>query len=242
MRSHAETTDPAALQGVLLLLAFESLAVLVLGRLGSINFLRTPGIDVAAWGRWLTTVPAEDAAAGVARAAATVAAWWLLATTGAYLLARLSPLPTAARTLRWCTPAAVRRVVDRAVVLSLGVMLAGGSAALAATLPPPVPIPLPVPVPAPTAAPAPEPSAQPPPGPTQRARGSEDAAEIHLIRSGECLWTIAADRLQRDGAAAPSDRIARYWRAVVAEARPRLRSGNPDLIFPGESVPLPPTH
>src|SRR5690348_6377446 len=239
MRSYVKRPDSVALQGVVSLLAVESLAVLVLGRLGSIHFLRTPGIDVAAWGRWLMTTPPEDAAAGVARAVATVAAWWLLVSTATYLLARLSSVPSAARTVGWCTPAAVRRVVDWAVVLSLAVMLAGGSAALAAGTPPPVPIPLPDPVSAPTAAPAPEPSAQPPPEPPPRAGGSEGAAEFHLVRTGECLWTIAADRLRRDAAPAPSDRIVRYWHAVVTDARPRLRSGNPDLIFPGESVPLP---
>jgi nucleoid-associated protein YgaU len=35
--------------------------------------------------------------------------------------------------------------------------------------------------------------------------------------------------------------ISPYWRAVIRANRAALRSGDPDLIFPGEWISLPPT-
>jgi hypothetical protein len=34
--------------------------------------------------------------------------------------------------------------------------------------------------------------------------------------------------------------VTRYWLRVVEANRPNLRSGDPDLIYPGEIVILPP--
>lgn len=62
---------------------------------------------------------------------------------------------------------------------------------------------------------------------------------------GDNLWTIARDHLARVTNRRPSDlsdhEIATYWLRVIAVNRSALRSGNPDLIFPGELIMLPPT-
>jgi hypothetical protein len=60
---------------------------------------------------------------------------------------------------------------------------------------------------------------------------------------GDSLWTIARDHLAEvrgRRAAELSDReIAAYWVRVVAVNRGGVRSGDVDLIYPGEVVELP---
>jgi hypothetical protein len=76
------------------------------------------------------------------------------------------------------------------------------------------------------------------PAPEPRVQAS------HAVAEGESLWTIARNHLaQTRGGAAdkPATReIAAYWMRVVEANRLRLRSGDPDLIYPGEQIVLPP--
>jgi hypothetical protein len=64
------------------------------------------------------------------------------------------------------------------------------------------------------------------------------------VVSGDNLWTISAAHLasvRGDGRSAPTNRqIAVYWLKVCAVNRYSLRSGDLDLIHPGEIVKLPP--
>ena len=63
----------------------------------------------------------------------------------------------------------------------------------------------------------------------------------HEVVAGDHLWSIAADHLARNRPDSPGEsEIARYWRRVIDANRDRLRSGDPDLIFPGELIELPP--
>jgi hypothetical protein len=64
----------------------------------------------------------------------------------------------------------------------------------------------------------------------------------HVVTRGENLWRIATAELTRvTGNARPGDHeVLPYWRAVLAANRSTLRSGDPDLIYPGEVVTLPP--
>ena len=163
------------------------------------------------------------------------------------------------RTLEWTTPRVVRRLIDRAVALSVIASLAGGTAAFAGGGNPPAPVvavmggrpdillppgigpgaqpqpsPEPLPVPVPQVAPLPKSSAlgegAAPPGPDR-----------HTVLRGDNLWTIAANHLADNGITRSNGRIAPYWRELIQDNRKSLRSGNPDLIFPGETVALPPT-
>jgi nucleoid-associated protein YgaU len=61
-------------------------------------------------------------------------------------------------------------------------------------------------------------------------------ADSVIVRRGDHLWKISARRLGPD---ADDDHIAPYWRQVIDVNTPRLRSGDPDLIYPGEVVELP---
>jgi hypothetical protein len=70
------------------------------------------------------------------------------------------------------------------------------------------------------------------------------AGATHTVARGEHLWSIAADQIatatgKPAAVLAPAD-IAPYWLRVVEVNRPRLSSGDPNLVFPGEVVELPP--
>lgn len=70
------------------------------------------------------------------------------------------------------------------------------------------------------------------------AAGTKPPSADHLVVRGDNLWAIAADRLAAHPDTALT--IREYWLLVIDANRDRLRSGNPDLIFPGETVVLPP--
>jgi nucleoid-associated protein YgaU len=76
----------------------------------------------------------------------------------------------------------------------------------------------------------PRPSTPSPPPPAPPAERN------HVINLGEHLWSIAAAHLGEVTAA----EVAPYWRQLVEHNLARLRSRDPDLVYPGEVVELPP--
>lgn len=78
------------------------------------------------------------------------------------------------------------------------------------------------------------PPAQTPPAP--------QSGTVVLVK-GDNLWSVAARALAaatgRDPASVPDREIHAYWLAVIAANRESLRSGDPDLVYPGERVTLP---
>jgi hypothetical protein len=71
---------------------------------------------------------------------------------------------------------------------------------------------------------------------------SYSAPLVWLVRPGDHLWKIAGEHLQIVLGREPTeDEHAQYWLEVIDAARPVIRSGDPDLIFPGEEIALPPT-
>lgn len=70
---------------------------------------------------------------------------------------------------------------------------------------------------------------------TPTGDADEDGGTV-VVEKGDHLWKISARHL---GDEATDADIAPYWRQVVEVNTPRLRSGDPDLIFPGEVVELP---
>jgi nucleoid-associated protein YgaU len=60
------------------------------------------------------------------------------------------------------------------------------------------------------------------------------------VQPGDHLWKISAQHLASVMNEEPaSGEIAPYWRQVVSINEVTLRSGDPDLIYPGEIVVLP---
>ena len=66
------------------------------------------------------------------------------------------------------------------------------------------------------------------------ASGSEYSTVI--VQAGDHLWKISSRHLDQQGRNQP---VAPFWRKVVDANRDHIRSGDPDLIFPGEKVRLP---
>jgi resuscitation-promoting factor RpfA len=85
--------------------------------------------------------------------------------------------------------------------------------------------------PAPSAAPAP---AAPPPA---------SVATTYTVSAGDSLWSIAADHVAgtsgRAPAQVPDAEVTGFWQRICDANQGRLRSGDLNLIFPGEQVVLP---
>ena len=61
------------------------------------------------------------------------------------------------------------------------------------------------------------------------------------MRSGDNLWLIArAALVTREPGTVDDASIARYWRRMIAANVATLQSRDPNLIYPGEVVALPP--
>lgn len=63
--------------------------------------------------------------------------------------------------------------------------------------------------------------------------------DVHVVAAGENLWVIARQHLSADEGRAPTDReVHARWLQLIQHNRDVLRSGDPDVIFPGERLRL----
>lgn len=237
---------------------FEVAAIVLLHRTGSLSWMTIPW---GAVGMWLDTAPIEDVVAATLRTIALGLAYWIAASTGLYLVAKLTKIPALIRATAWATLPPIRRVVDRAIAVTVttAALVSPVAPALAADVPPTTePIIYQISeqgVPTPVNAPTIDPTLIAPPGTggagytPNPAGGIEAGADIavvsqesvHEVRKGDNLWTIAAAHLNsvfpdRDVSA---DEISHYWRQVIEVNTPTLTSGDPNLIYPGEQIDLP---
>lgn len=61
-----------------------------------------------------------------------------------------------------------------------------------------------------------------------------------VVEPGDHLWKISASHLRGQlGREAKDGEIWPYWRLVIETNQEALRSGDPDLIYPGEVIELP---
>ncbi len=66
-----------------------------------------------------------------------------------------------------------------------------------------------------------------------------EQADDYVVQPGDSLWSIAANRLTALRGEPPCEsEVAAYWVALIDANRAKLRSGDPDLIYPGEHVEL----
>ncbi len=111
------------------------------------------------------------------------------------------------------------------------------------TVPPMDPAPAPT-SPPPTTAPLVPPAVPIAPPAPAASPIAPNAGATHIVARGEHLWSIAARRVATATGKPPADLtpadIAPYWLRVVEVNRPQLRSGKPNLVYPGEVVELPP--
>lgn len=126
--------------------------------------------------------------------------------------------------------------------------------------PPPSPPPAPAPraststAPPPARAPAPPGHAAVPPArapttsgpvteaPANKAPATPAPSGSWAVRPGDHFWAVAEDVLARAWGRPPTGaELAPYWRSVVEANRARLRDPrNPDLLFPGQVLAVPP--
>jgi nucleoid-associated protein YgaU len=212
------------------------------------------GVPLGDLGDWLRDGDPATVVVALLRWVAVVLAAWTLLSTLLYLAAASSRVPAAVRAVRWTTVPAVRRVVDAACAVSVAtsvvatsVVLAPAGAGATSADPPSVSVVrdgrggdgsiarLPA-DPAPTTTrPAPV-----PPAPTVVVPDDD----VVVVDAGDNLWVLAARRLARASGRTPDEvtdaEVAPYWVRVCDANRARLASSDPDLVFPGEQVVLPP--
>lgn len=74
------------------------------------------------------------------------------------------------------------------------------------------------------------------------AIATSDAPMSVMVEKGDHLWSITAEHLKASTGEEPTAvEITPVWVQVIEANRARLRSRDPDLIYPGEIVVLPPT-
>ncbi|MGI9647152.1 MAG: LysM peptidoglycan-binding domain-containing protein [Acidimicrobiia bacterium] len=229
------------------LLAAALLLVVGLHRLAGMEGF---GVDWGEPARWFEHTPVEDIVGAVVLLIALLLAYWLLLSVVACTVAAVSGrkwLVAAAQ--RFALPT-VRRLIARMMTVSIAASSLAG---------PVVPALAAAPVPAQAwdgsgedDGKSPDPLILPPhlrveldseeqeQDVEQAPEPGDPAATVTVVR-GDNLWRLSEQHLQhvwgRDDLG--DHEVAGYWVQVIDANRARLRSGNPDLIYPGEVIVLP---
>jgi hypothetical protein len=261
--THSQTTsyrlDVARVR--LHVLAVASLLLMVM-LLHARPRLDTASAGIGAWS-------GEDVTAALAWAIAVATCAWLPAIAVVYETGCRLRRPQVARAAVRAAPPFARRILEVALVgtsvvaTAAPVTAAPGPPAVLAFDEPVVRAPAtetPARTPASRTAPPTRPRAKPRPRPTTppttttpvepapalapapRAATAPDRRPqtSYVVRTGDNLWTIARAALIARGTRDPDDTtIVPYWQSVIAANAGALRSGDPNLIYPGEIVALP---
>ena len=182
---------------------------------------------------WSPASSLELALGAMVRLLGLVAGYWLLVPAVVYLLLRVTRLRDLRR-VAWTAMPMVRRLMDRISARAMVRVLAAPLPLLDLVTPGYVPIPT-------GDSQSPAAISQPPIVETPIVVAQADEAVEVIIERGDNMWTLAEARLQELNGRPPTDaEIGPYWRLVVKANLDRIRSGDPDLIFPGEVLILPP--
>ena len=81
----------------------------------------------------------------------------------------------------------------------------------------------------------------PPDGSSTHASPPGDTTAVHIVAPGESFWSIAVDHLAAHGRPTDDRSVATYWCDLMAANADRLVvPGDPDLLFPGQTLVLHP--
>ena len=197
--------------------------------------------------------PIEPALAAVLRLAGLVVGYWSAVSTILYLIGKAGRVPGTIRAVGWATIGPVRRLIDGVVAGALVVGFGLPATAIATTGPGYLPVPAGDPLetgaavrgsltPGPSFLPIDQ---IPVPGigdPGSKAPLVANGPTEVVVKSGDHLWSLAEQRLTQVRGEGVSDaEIALYWLKMIDINLARIRSGDPDLIVPGEILLLPGT-
>jgi len=250
-----------ALLGTLVVVAVPAITIQMLHGVADRPWFQ---IDYGDFLGWLGRTSLTDALTALARLAALVLAYYLLLSTVLYLLALASGSRSLVRITRPLALPVVRSLADRVVAGSIAIS-ALATPLIASAPPAPEAVARPgvsagvaadylpesrliedveiVQPPPPilddgtafTGRPT-----TPPPETLELAADTPTGPIEVVVQQGDHLWGLAETRIGETMGREPMDHeVAPYWREVVELNRDRIRSGNPDLIVPGEVVVLP---
>lgn len=224
-----------------------ALSIAILHRIGRQPAMQVWWTDLAGW---LDATAFEDALAAVLRTIGLAIGYWLLGSTLLYVTARMAGWARITAGIGIFTLPAVRRASDRLVAGSLALATL---ATPAVSWPQPGPSPVPQTVEVPDAYQHLDTNADEGEEPMQEklpATSGEESPEIVVyadatlevvVRPGDNLWDLAARRMNKSlGRPAADHEVVPYWLEMIQANEERIRSGDPDLIFPGEVILLPP--
>lgn len=220
----------------------------------SLSAASAQGVPLAEPMRWLEPLKGDGVAAltfSIVRLVGLALGAWLVISTVANLIWRV----TGWRWLGAVVRSATLPVVSRLIAAALGASISVSSASLTASSAP-VPNHADVVTVAPIwygGAPADSRSGGGKPGGSAGGTSPTGAPELVLrplraaeatwtVRPGDSLWSIAQAHVATPGAAGPDEiEVATYWVRLIAANRDRLvQPSNPDLIFAGQVLVLPP--
>lgn len=208
------------------------------------------GVDVHDPVGWLQAAPAEDALAVAGWLAAAFVCLYLVTTTLGYAAARLARSDPWLRLFGRLALRPVRRSVDviAAIAVSMATLGPFGELAWAvASRPPPAVVPGREVTRSVVLPPGhggvgfdlghPAPADDGPSLPSPVAPALPETA--YEIVAGDNLWKIACRRIRAAHGDPGLSLVTGYWLEVIDRNTAALRSGDPDLVFPGEIIVLP---
>ena len=215
----------AAVRGIsLLALEVGALALLYRGGL--------PSVEWSDAGAWLDRTPPEDAILAIVRSVALVATWYLVAATLLVTVASVTRIPALLRGVRLVSLPGLRRAIEGVAAMTLATAPILNTAPAFAS--PAAHTVVRTELPAYTPTPAGDGS---PYEPVPAGDVIEPERIVHVVVAGDSLWSIAEAAVPAD-TADRSTAVDAYWRSLVELNAATIRSGDPDLIFPGEVIIL----
>ena len=241
-------------------LRLPALLVMQCGALCALQVVgRIPEYSIA-WSRptdWMASADPLNAIVAIARAAGLALCLYMIVATLLYWWATRSGRPGVARFVGRFTLPVLRRAIEVTVAASLSASAMAAPAFVSV----PVAMAQEVEADAPEATAEPTPSPEPDSSPTAgsdvaTAAGWPDTSSLildfwtpaqadlkpshHVVVQGENFWTIAKAELESAiGREVTEDEVCSYWLRLVAANRARISSGDPNVIYPGESITLP---
>ena len=238
-----------AIARLVAVLGFEAGAMVWLFALGRRPWLQIRWSEL---GTWIKRTAPEDAVAALIWLGALACVIWLSGSTLLHLAAQATRVPALIRSVEWITLPAIRKVTEGACAAILATSMMTTVPVWADAPPPVVALEgidgtiLP-----PGISRLPEPATLPDPEDKvpQLLLPREIRAELErepgldeiVVEAGDNLWSMSRRHLITVFGRVPTNQeITPYWRRVIARNQPNLISGNPDLIYSGEVIEMPP--